>query len=292
MRQMIRNTDLFRTEAKMYINDVLRSVENFYPSKFSPSEMYMWCNEVSSMLSIEDRCTYKEIILPVAADNSILLPEGVRMENIESVISAGKVLNPADYRGYDNRKIFFTHMNGIAVPTKPNVGPRVTVVYLVPYEPIRLVRYAGAVEIDKEKNIIYCAKSEFLPGDVLNLSLNVSGDTSDEDIFDILLFRTSYDTQKNMYALEIDAESAARANITHSDNAILRREVTDKTICDAPYDSMYIDYLLAKMNLVQHDMNTYNQYMASFNSRLDAYKRWIINRMPFDKDSSRFKNWW
>lgn len=66
--------------------------------------------------------------------------------------------------------------------------------------------------------------------------------------------------------------------------------VSDTTLCDTPYDIMYIDYVIAKICLYQHDFNTYNQFISLFNTRLDAYKRWRMSS-PLHQ-AQRLKNWW
>ena len=84
------------------------------------------------------------------------------------------------------------------------------------------------------------------------------------------------DEVSQMLAVEVlDTESAPRS---------------DETLCGPPYDSMYIDYVLAKICLYQRDFDTYNQFMASFNSKLDAYKRWYMSGPP--RRADKLKNWW
>ncbi len=65
---------------------------------------------------------------------------------------------------------------------------------------------------------------------------------------------------------------------------------SDETLCDTPYDIMYIDYVIAKICLYQHDFNTYNQFISLFNTRLDAYKRWRMSSPPHQAE--KLKNWW
>ena len=61
----------------IFINDVIRFVQRHYPSEYDPVDMYKWCDEVSAMLLVEDRVTYRELVLPVFDDRSVLLPEGI-----------------------------------------------------------------------------------------------------------------------------------------------------------------------------------------------------------------------
>ena len=70
----------------MYINDVVRFVRSIYPSEYDAAEIYIWCNEVSAMLSIEERNVFKSVLLPVLNDGSVMLPEGV--DNL--LVASGK----------------------------------------------------------------------------------------------------------------------------------------------------------------------------------------------------------
>ena len=67
-------------------------------------------------------------------------------------------------------------------------------------------------------------------------------------------------------------------------------EASDETLCNTPYDVMYIDYVLAKIALYQRDFNAYNQHISLFNTRLDAYKRWRMSNPPHKSEA--LKNWW
>lgn len=64
----------------------------------------------------------------------------------------------------------------------------------------------------------------------------------------------------------------------------------DRTLCPAPYDSMYIDYVIAKINLYQHNDAGYSRHISAFNSKYSAYRKWIIGFLP--PDPGQFINWW
>lgn len=273
----------------MFINEVIRLVRNFYPSEYDLAEMLIWCNEVSSMLTIEDRNIFKTVTLPVAEDGTILLPDGISMEYIENIISGGKLLNKKDFREYGHRKLHISNEAVLALPNSTSRFPSViTVEYLQPYEPIRLVKYRGTVSFPNsgEFKIAAC---EFIPGDILIFQLDT--DTDDPLIIDnVPLLNVSYDPDNlDGYICTVPFNSFDGYSDSY-DNAVITRQVTDSTVCDAPFDSMYIDYLLAKICYFQRDITSYNQHMTSFNSRLAAYRSWLISRLP--KSDGKFMNWW
>ena len=71
----------------------------------------------------------------------------------------------------------------------------------------------------------------------------------------------------------------------------IRRVIDDETEAEAPYDRMYIEYLLAKAALYQHDYEAYSAHMLQYNSIFDEYKRDYKQRNPLN-DLAVFKNIW
>lgn len=254
----------------MYINDVIKNVKRLYPSEYSDEEMYIWCDEVSSMLTIEDRNVFKETVLRADKNGTFLLPEDVNIENVESVFANGRCLEKSDFRN-----IFIHENRGYLKDT--NI---LRVVYLQPYYPIRLAKYRGEVSVSNDGSCFEISFNEFASGDIISICIN------EYEFSDIPLFETEYATPSKcvLKTTETDIPDGEYTD------CVITRLVTDKTVCSAPYDSMYIDYILAKINMFQRDMQSYNHHMTAFNSRLSAYKKWIINHMP--PEDGKLKNWW
>lgn len=82
----------------MYIGEVIRRAQSYYPSEYDINEMYSWCDEVSSMLAIEDRNVFVKEILYPDSKGQILLPANVGFENVISVSADGKTLKKEDLR--------------------------------------------------------------------------------------------------------------------------------------------------------------------------------------------------
>lgn len=142
----------------MYINEVIRMVNNYLPSEYSTNEMYIWCNELSAMLAVTDRCTYKEKILPIADDGTVLLPDGVSFENVEKIISGSEVIPKHDLRTAA-KAVYIKGRNGIIIGHTQHMAGNARVIYLEPYEPIRLIKYMGAMETNSGNGIIKIATS-------------------------------------------------------------------------------------------------------------------------------------
>lgn len=271
----------------MYIKEVTRLVRNFYPNEYETSELYLWCNEVSAMLLVENKRIYREIILPIASDGSVLLPEGVRMEYIERVITDGRELDREDMRLFGHHIHYIKGTNGFVLPEPVSHADSVRVTYIEPYQPIRLPKYQGEVTIDTANNTITIYHGEFVVGDFLNITMN-KGAANQHKLKEVPIFAVHRSGEQTV--LETSAAALQGAVSERSDNAVITRIVLDKTVCDAPYDGMYVDYCLAKINLYQRDNDGYSTHMAEFNNKLASYRAWLIERLP--QDDGALKNWW
>lgn len=248
----------------MYIEDVIEQVKKLCPSEYDSAEMYLWCDEVSAMLMIEDRNVFVKERFRPDVQGRILLPDGVKFENIISASVNGKSLRKEELSNFK---------------MKVASGAEVMLVYLKPYTPIRVLSYNGEAIIDRDASNIVITDSRFRVGD--NINITVADKTKTLSVLDVKPVGDGY-------ALCVPCGTID--DLDESEFVKIERIVTDKTVCDAPYDSMYIDYIIAKICMYQRDFDTYNQFMTSFNSRLDAYKKWIINQLP--QAGGKLENWW
>ncbi len=252
----------------MYINDVIDRVKKYFPSEYSDKEMYEWCDEVGAMLAIEDKCMYNLVTLTPDSEGCVMLPPEVEIHNIISVSHEGQELSKNDIREVEEEKLLV----GVTTPVR--------VVYLVPYKPIRQTEYSGPAMI--EGNTITIPIDGFYKYDTLNLK---TGD--DEREISIIASECMSELPKKYRLTTFESELSGLAGEI---DVTLKRRITDKTLAHSPYDMMYADYLMAKIALYQRDYNTYSQFMTSFNSRLSAYKKWLVNHMP--QAVRKLENWW
>lgn len=249
----------------MYIDEVIERVMSYSPSEYDKNEMYLWCDEVSAMLTVEDRNVFSEAVIMPDRNGRLVVPDNIPFENIVSVVYGGRLLRKEDLR------------HSVLRNDKSTVAP-VTVIYLMPFKPIRQVSYNGEADYDKTSKRLTLGKNGFLKGDIAII-------TKDSEEYEAMVLGVG--TLGDRYYIDITdtlPESFSGTDIK------IRRTITDKTVCLPPYDTMYIDYCLAKQGLYQHDFNTYNQFMTSFNSRLAAYKKYMANHMP--QADLKFINWW
>ncbi|MGM9937115.1 MAG: hypothetical protein ACI38A_07200 [Candidatus Ornithomonoglobus sp.] len=267
----------------MYINEVIRAVQREYPSEYDTPDMLVWCNEVSSMLAVESRIVYKEIRPPLAKDGTALLPTDVRAENVVKILVDGREIPLRDARTAGRRMHIGKYLTLHEITDR--YTPKLTVIYEAPYEPIRQTKYTGSVKLDTENNTISLYDCEFIPGDVLTVT--VSGKTPTT----VNLLDVDYDPESERgYILTVGSGELDDFTAASYENAVIERVITDRTVCDAPHDAMYKYYILARIAQCQHDPDMYTQYMQEFNSLLARYREWLSARMP--NEPIRLKNIW
>lgn len=265
----------------IYINDVIERVEQLRPSEYDVSEMYMWCDEVSAMLTVEDRRFYREKKLIVGPDGCILLPEDISIENVEFILDGIKRIHKRDLRSVSHRHILLPHHTAGDTPRT------VRVVYFESYEPIRLTKYKGELVINKSDSSMIMNDCEFVSGDTLIIE-----DHNDfSDPIPLLKVRFAPDDETcRRFVLYTAYGALDPLSKTHYTDAVVRRIVDEMTVCEPPFDSMYVDYIHAKISLYQGETSVYNQFMTSFNSKLAAYKKWLCALMP--KVRREFTGWY
>ena len=53
-----------------------------------------------------------------------------------------------------------------------------------------------------------------------------------------------------------------------------------ETVCGAPFESMYIDYVCAQVAFQQNDADEYNKFIGAFNDKLYSYKMFYGSNAP------------
>lgn len=251
----------------MYINEVIEMADKYYPSEYERKEMYAWCDEVSAMLMAEDRTMYGAVSYITDENGTVLLPENVDFESILSITVNGKTIKKENIARCGDRRIKATALTPMCI------------VYLIPYAPIRDIVYCGEARFENADKKIILGKNLFIKGDMINIKVNGT------DYGAAIVLETGGELNSENF-LRIDGDVKG----FNAEDTVIERVITDKTVCNAPYDRMYIDYILARIGMYQKDYEMYNQYMTVFNSRLSAYKRWLINHIP--QMGGKFINWW
>lgn len=301
----------------MYINQVIESADRLCPNEYTLKEKYIWCDELSAMLTQEYNKRYERVRLEADKDGTYLLPEDVTFEMIDRVLDGRYMIEKQDFRSFG--VIYLSGLRRrIALPDRHRVKDYIDVVYIKKHKPIRDIELENVkihcLDLSRASSGFSMINSPFKAGDILEIKIKeeklfkemtldnvyvMETETTDDQMTEIItndgafndVWRTTTSAGGETVTdgdieINIGAMSAARLYAT----ADIKRHVLEKTVCDAPYDSMYIDYVNAKICYFQHDYESYNQHMTMFNSRLLAYQAWLKEREPTG-DDGKLKNW-
>lgn len=249
----------------MQLLDAIVMADRLSPNAYTREEKIHWCDEVTASIRREVLKRYNSIET-TAKDGEVELPEGFSLDDVEVAFLNGKPLDNLDLRS-------FSHLGG---------SGRLRLVFLERPEPTRQVEIIG--EFDLEENFIHLPASPFEIGDFVEwVRLERVTDTPDwaqaqvctvvDKVYDGLMVDEGAFAPESAVALAV------------------RRMPTDMTQVEPPYDSMYVDYLLAKMALYQHDYAAYGAHMAQYNQMYDAMRRELKNRSPLNPLAG-FHNYW
>lgn len=53
-----------------------------------------------------------------------------------------------------------------------------------------------------------------------------------------------------------------------------------ETVCPAPFDAMYLDYVSAQVAFQQNDLDDYNKFISRYNNRFLGYKKYFGSNSP------------
>lgn len=286
----------------MYINDVLRTCDVLCPNEYSDEEKYMWCDEISAMIMSEHLKTYDKVTLEAGEDGSYLLPEGITFEMVDRVIDGAREIDKRDFRSY-GIEYYYGKCGRFVFPTRNRVRGSIDVVYLKKHEPIRTTEIQSYNSEFKHNEFTFPKTMNLAAGDTVTIRAE-NKEFDEIPILEIHFVSIPIvdENGKIIGWQEADYSAAVVADETFKDllgdKTIKRldctiehkRIVTDETVCGAPYDRMYVDYVNAQICYYQRDFDTYNQHMNLFNQRLAAYQAWLQQRRTQDKDG-KMVNW-
>lgn len=283
----------------MLIKEVLERADRLVENEYSDAEKYHWCDVVSGEIKSLYARDYNKARLHAWKDNLFLLPQNCEYSRIEKLIYGGHEIDKEDMRTFGFRG---THIGNAAVlccdavtrlPFSMRRPPdTVEVIYLPSHRPIRQICLEGETVIipsgsGVRRTLRMNEDCPFIGGDTVELT---HGDTK---VTLHILQRTADfddDSLKLYYTLEY-GEGEADALPSGEIKADMRRVVTDKTVCDPPYDEMYIDYVCAQICFYQRKHDIYSQFISRYNERLEEYGR-LMKEFANKNDHTVFTNWW
>ena len=239
---------------------------------YSLEEKLCWCDEVSAELRRKVIKIYDVISTKVNDFGDVELPDGIPFDRVEVIWVGKKLMKKQDFRSF-----FLSDKNLLSSSTQT-----LKAVYLTIPKPIRFIEIKG--EFNTSENVIEMENPPFIEGDMIEISQ--TNNLTDEPDWENSI--RTYVLEANDDKIIIDSNDIEPQ--TDAPLAI-RRVITDSTeIDEAPYDSMYIEYILAKMALYQHDYVGYNAHMTQYNSLFEDFRREYKSRNPLS-EITRIKNY-
>ena len=247
--------------------EILRAIERadaLCPNSYTQDEKICWCDEVTAQLRRNVIKIYDVIETQIDECGEIILPGDIPFERVEVVYIGGTRFDKHDFRSFASQ----IADGGI----KEGGQKRLRVVYLTMPKPIRTPDIRG--EFNTGTDTIEITDPPFIEGDKIEVvELETLG--ADPDWCGAMRANVM-EVREGMLILDAEVLQPQTAACL-----AIRRVINDCTeIDEAPYDSMYIEYILAKMALYQHDYTGYNAHMTQYNSLFEALRREIASRRP------------
>lgn len=289
----------------MLINEVIERVDKLLDNEYTLEEKYHWCDVVGAELN-EIRKDYKRAELTRWQDNLFLLPQDCDYTKIEKLICAGQEIPKRDMR--TNGLHLFPlcgrcyiraesdcrasrYLSGGASPRIPAV---IEVIYKPSYRPIRrIIVKDEPVTIAVGDIITMEHDAPFVTGDVIEVTRGaLKAEAS-------VLMRTSqppggadYDGELAKMKYVLECGEGELGTIGYGEQTVtISRAVTDKTMCEAPFDEMYIEYLCAQICYYQRKHDVYQQHIERYNERKAEYAK-HLKENEAENDHAVFRNWW
>lgn len=257
----------------MELLQVISTADALCPNPFSREEKLRWCDEVSSAIRREIKKIYNTIETRVNGPEELVLPDDIDFTDIETAYVNGKLMDKVDFRSFADGTV----PKGVSFPAT------IRLVFLTRAMPVRYVNLKGCFDVSE--NFIKLENVDLYPGDCIEWVLLPDPDAEPDwsganrtyiidQVYDGLV------VEENTFTPQTGAPLA------------IRRVIDDLTeIDELPYESMYIEYLLAKMALYQRDYTAYSAHTTQYNLLWEGLRRDYKTRAPMNTVSG-LRNYW
>lgn len=257
------------------LTDVIRIADELCPNPYTEEEKWRWVDEVSALLCQEYRKHYQ--MLTCRTEGGILyLPQDVAIEQVAGIWCGGARYDKSDFRSdCSGGRTKLWNANLLT-------GSPVQIAFLSEHSPVR--RFVLEGKWDTAPHLLKLRTPLVAVRDDLEITIQFDEESNPD-----------WEQAFRCHVISLDEEGTHLAgdplSAAEEKRMAIRRIVTDTTVLPAPYDSVYVEYLLAKMAFYQRDGEGYRAHMAQFNEGLDAYERWYKQRAPINQGSN-FRGLW
>lgn len=240
----------------MTIKELLELVDSIAPNSCSKQQKLYWYNQCESI--IKNKAKPNFIYIETFMTGGVVkLPDGYSSDDIEAVYINGRLADKLDFRSGFVKKI---------LPAQ-NIG----VVLKEHHKEVVQSSYEGDIYFDGDK--ITMTAHPFEVGDKLEIESSVfSGEVTVFEVKDDEIFVSRVFDVNDCYG---------RAT----------RSLEKEVLLKAPYDKLYIDYILAQMDYYNKDYEGYNNNSYLFNELLDELVRKNSSKAPGNK-SMKIRGIW
>lgn len=254
----------------MKIETVIERADELYPNHYSRKTKLGWCYHLSADLAENVRKLYDLITYEAKPEGeAYLLPEGVLWEDVKSLFVDGIPFTKTDLRSF----LIFGGDREFAFLSNLPKG-KVEVIYK-----LRLLEYEDQVYEGGFMcgvDFINIPGHKLLVGDSIKITMDSGEKTAD--------------------VLEVDGDIIKiESGILNVNPGVKQMKVElilqDETLCPAPFDEMYVQYVLSQIAYYQNDFELYNKYIATYNVLYDEYVRWYKGTNPIDMNLKFSVRW-
>ncbi len=248
----------------MYITEVIKQAKALRPSEYTDVEYIKWCDELSADIRRNYDIKYKSIS---SSGAKVMLPENVTVHDISKIIADGKELKKTDMRDFG---FTYDYSEGGAVIKRSGENPgSFTVIYACPYTPLRYINLDASAVFGEG---VFEAEPDFYIGDTVKI-------TDEDTVYTVHI--TGFTEDGFTYTGDVVPTGEKQVHFY--------REITDKTLLPAPYDSAYIDFVNGKVSLYQGDVDGYKTFIGQYNRKISDYRYYLTRNMP--RKEAKIKNW-
>ncbi|MBQ3054271.1 MAG: hypothetical protein IJC89_05150 [Clostridia bacterium] len=235
----------------MTVEKILAMVDSLAPNNCTKEQKLYWFNQCESIIKEKAIKSYKYIETEFTG-GIVKLPEGYTSWDIEAVYINGRLIDKLDFR---------SGFTGKFSKEKEKVG----IVLKERHEEITETTYEGDIYFNGDK--ITMNSHKFLVGDSIDIEsvlftgrVTVLGSNGDD-----IYVNHTFDIN--------DCEG------------VVKKSLNIPTLCKAPYDKLYIDYIMAQMDYYNKDYEGYNNNSYMFNELLDT----LIRKSSSNNSGTRSK---
>lgn len=263
----------------MYIAEAIEMAKSLRPNEYSIPEILKWCDELSADIKLNYDPDYS--MLEGCGSEILQLPQNVTINDITKVIVNERELMPETLNDFGIEYKY--DEKGRVLKLRSSDAVNYKVIYITPYEPIRYINETIDITFDTSNNKKYFKLAN-------NKDINIwVGDT------------LSITISNNTYSVKIDAIESVNNSIRYYyicssaissgsvTGAKVYREIQDKTPVPAPYDTMYIDFIVMKAALFSGKQDIYNSFGAQVANKLQDYQLYLKRGLP--KNRTQFRHW-